>query len=135
MSLLLGEPEHSEEVSQLAIAKVDKFLPNSAVPPINGISPQPVGKDVVEKVSGCLDKVFHSPKESESKGNRRMEWEEAQVLLTQMGIQLIHDTKKYKEEGTTKMENRKKGYRELKNLRFNVNYEGSSCSRGFLTSL
>ena len=82
----------------------------------------------------CLGKENYSPNEAKPKGNRRLEWKNAQVLLNQMGIQLIHDTKNTKKEGAINNVSRKKGYRELQNLKFHVNYEGSSCSRCFLTS-
>ena len=109
---------------------------NNVIPDksIKGDVPPATGKEVVEEVTGCLGKDAHSPNELDFKRDRRMEWENAQALLTQMGIQLIHDTKETKKDGMINKARGKKGSRELQNLRFNVNYEGSSSSRGIPTS-
>ena len=50
-------------------------------------------------MTSCLGKDAHSSNELDFKRDRRLEWENAQALLTQMGIQLIHDTKETKKDG------------------------------------
>ena len=106
LSLLMGENEPTGDFTQ------------STLDPEN-----------VENLSGCLVNDF-----LEHKGNKKMEWKNAQALLTQMGIQLIHDTKKSKTEAMINKDGRKKANRELQNLSFNVNYEGSSSRRGVPSS-
>ena len=127
LSRLLGDSDSTGELIQSALAPENNFTPNYSAPPNNGTLPP-------SEVNGRLENEDYSPNKSELKGNRTMEWKNVQALLTQMGIQLIHDTKKTKIEGSTTKARRRKGYRELQNLKFNVNYEGSSSCRGAINS-
>ena len=127
LSRLLGDSDSTGELIQFALAPENNFTPNYSAPPNNGTLPP-------SEVNGRLENEDYSPNKSELKGNRTMEWKNVQTLLTQMGIQLIHDTKKTKIEGSTTKARRRKGYRELQNLKFNVNYEGSSSCRGAINS-
>ena len=133
MSRLFIESESTRPLVKSALTHQNNGVPNYSVPQLNGNLPPIEGMEEVRELSGCLEKEVCPPNDSQLKGNRKMEWKKAQALLTQMGIQLIHDTKKTKTEKTITKARRKKGSRELQNLKFNVNYEGS-CSKGFINS-
>ena len=134
LSLLLGDSEPIGDFTQSTPAPDSNVMPGPSINSFNGNLPTPASKENIENGSGCLEKDFYSPNQLEHKGNMRMEWKNAQALLTQMGIQLIHDTKKTTTKGMINKARGKKANRELQNLSFNVNFVGSSSRRGFPTS-
>ena len=134
MTRLFDDCDSTREFFQPALAQENEVTQILSDPQLNGSLLPIEGKEEVEKLSGCLEKEACSPNESQLKGDRRMEWKNAQALLSQMGIKLIHDTKKTKTEEMIGKVRRKNSIWELQNLKFNVTYEGSSCSRGFTNS-
>ena len=137
LSLLLDNSIPTEEFMQSEFLPESKIIPEPSDNSFKGDISPTTDKEVVENVSACLDKNAQPPNELDELGfkrNRSLDWKNAQVLLTQMGIQLIHDTKETKKGGIFNKTRGKKGSRELQNLRFNVNYEGSSSSKGISSS-
>ena len=59
-----------------------------------------------------------------------MEWRNVQPLLTEMGLQLIQDSKKTNLSMQGLKDRRKLVSRELQKLEFNINYDRSDCCRG-----
>ena len=66
---------------------------------------------------------------------RVVEWKKVEDILSQLGLQLIPNNYKSFTEGSASTVRRKKGFRELQNLKCNVNYERGGCSRGVQPSL
>ena len=68
----------------------------------------------------CEDPSHEKPKISASCA---VEWKKVEDILSQMGLHLIPSNNKDFSEGSMGTASRKKGSRELQNLKFNVNYE------------
>ena len=63
-----------------------------------------------------------------------VEWKKVEGMLSHLGLQSIQSTNKDFLEGSLGTASRKKGIRELQNLKFNVNYDRGGCSRGTQSS-
>ena len=57
-----------------------------------------------------------------------VEWRKGEDILSHLGLQLIPTNKTAVTEGSIATASRKKGFRELQNLKFNVNYDCGGCS-------
>ena len=62
------------------------------------------------------------------------DWKKVEDILTQLELQLIPNNIKAFTEGSNSTVQRKKGIRELINLKCNVNYDRGGCSRGVQSS-
>ena len=71
---------------------------------------------------------------TESLKGRDVEWEKVQDILSQLGQHLVPKNKMTNMEGSRNGDRRKKGIRELQNLKFNVNYDHGECSRDMQSS-
>lgn len=100
MTRLFDDSESTKELFQPAMPHDNTVIPNDSVPQLKGSSPPSEGKEDADKMSYCLETEGSSSNESQLKGNRRLEWKNAQALLSQLGIKLIHDTKKIETEET-----------------------------------
>ena len=92
--------------------------------------PSLVGEVEAEKVSRNLIRDARSPNEIGIIEGSMVDWKDVQALLSNMGIQLIHDTSKTKSVEKIINAKKKRGDTELQSLKFNVNYDRNSCSRG-----
>ena len=117
ISSLLGDSEPPVDNDQQVLGPKDNFVPTYFVPPINVQLPSPVEAVEVEKVSGQLVKDASSSNKTMIIGDSIVEWKNVQALLTQMGLQLIPDTNKTKSVGKFINTRKKRGNRELHNLK------------------
>ena len=62
------------------------------------------------------------------------EWKQVQDIITQLGLRLIPKKELTSVQGSSNSTGRRKGNRELQNLKFNVNYDRGGCSRDTHTS-
>ena len=62
------------------------------------------------------------------------EWKQVQDILTHLGLRLIPKNEKTHCQGSCNGMGKRKGIRELQNLKFNVNYNRWGCSRGTQSS-
>ena len=132
ISSLLGDSEPIDSINQDVMMQKDKLVPTYSVPFINVLLPSPAVEVEVEaeKVSGNLISDVRSPKEKKTLVDNRLEWKDVQAFLSNMRIQLIRDTNKTKSVGKSIIDKMIRGNRALQSLKFNVNYDRSSCNRG-----
>ena len=107
----------------------DKCEPLQSLPSMNVI-PTVQGEEIQKEGGQLLDDVSSNV---ESK-NGSVEWKKAQHILTQLGLQLVPKSMKDSLGGSSSGANGRKGYKELQNLKFNVNYDRGRCSRGTQSS-
>ena len=94
----------------------------------------PVGNKEVERECGNLKEVEKSPNKNGFKIDNQLQWNDVQTLLSNMGIQIIRNKSTNNSMVKSTDDKKKKGCRELQRLKFNVNYDHSSYSRGRNTS-
>ena len=96
---------------------------------------QQVREDEEKRVSGNELEDARSPIDRGFIEDKTVEWKDVQTLLSNMGIQLIRDTSTTNFVRQSSNFKKTRGKRELQSLKFNVNYDRSSCSRGKHTYL
>ena len=138
----LDSSDSSSSSDSEAIYISDDAIEEDVEAQLEGISslfedhePTPVREKEVERVCGKLKEVSSSPKIKGSFAVKQLQWKEVQIFLSNMGIQIIRDNSTNNSEVKSIDDKKKRGCRELQRLKFNVNYDHGSCSRGKNISL
>ena len=126
ISTLFDDSVSTENLYQKGLLHTD----NPSALPKSKFSPLPVGEVEGGKLNNCIVNVECPNSKAVVTGENNEEWKEVQPLLTEMGLQMIQDSKKTNLARNGTNVRRKRVSREVQNLDFNVNYDRCDCSRG-----
>ena len=132
ISVLLGDTEPLVKHNQTLTGQNNYGKPMQPMPLIDVSSLLKEGEGDME--ASQLPNDVPSNESSKSLEGGAVEWRKVEDILSCLGLQLIPTNKTGVTEGSIVTASRKKGFRELQNLKFNVNYDCGGCSRGTQSS-
>ena len=128
ISVLMGDSTPTMDSNHNLTEQKDNGDLTQSTPKVDAFSPMREEEGIKE--GGLIPSNEPSHENSKSLPGSAVEWKKVEAILSQMGLQIIPSSNKEFSEGSMAIASRKKGSRELQNLKFNVNYDRAGCNRG-----